>query len=93
MKFLFIKQQNKVLYFCLVLKRKINTPKSPTTAKKQNKLKVLCSFHSLPETYSSGSTILVLFQEQAMINKLACMKSVTLQIWKERNKLQGSLLG
>lgn len=55
-----------------------------TTTKKQNKFKVFCFFHSLPEIYQSWSIILVLFQEQAMINKPACMKSVTLKIWKKK---------
>lgn len=74
------------VYF--ILKKKINTTITATTTKKQNKIKVLCFLHSLPEIYSSWNIILVLFQEQAMINKLARMKPVILKIWKKGNKLQ-----
>lgn len=92
MKVLFIKQQNKILFFYLFYPQKENKyTEIATTTKKQSKFKVFCFFHSLPEIYQSWSIILVLFQEQAMINKPACMKSVTLKIWEKMNKLQCSL--
>lgn len=49
MKVLFIKQQNTVLFFNLFYPQKENKyTKITTTTKKQNKLKVLCFFHSTP---------------------------------------------
>lgn len=69
------------IYF--ILKKKINTIITATTTTKQNKLKVLCFLHSLPVIYSSWNIILVLFQEQARIEKLARMKTVILKIWEK----------